>query len=93
MVTAVTDRTPGISGAGMRRRLAEQSIGSRPFFHPLSSLPPFEGRLEAAAARERNEVSYWLSPRGVNLPSALILEESDVARVSSALVAMIDGAG
>jgi perosamine synthetase len=93
MVTAVTDRTPGITGAGMRRRLTEQGIGSRPFFHPLSSLPPFEGRREAAEARERNEVSYWLSPRGVNLPSALILEETDVARVSSALVAMIDGAG
>jgi perosamine synthetase len=91
MATAVTDR-PGVSSAAMRRQLSERGIGSRPFFHPLSSLPPFEGRRQAAEARERNEVSYWLSPRGVNLPSALILEEKDVDVVSAAVLAIIEGA-
>ena len=37
---------------------------------------------QAAAARKRNAVSYRLSPWGINLPSALCLEQAQVARVA-----------
>ena len=36
-------------------------------------------------ARNRNEVSYRLSPWGINLPSALCLEQAQVARVAEVL--------
>ena len=65
--------------------LDEEGIDSRPMFHPLSSLSAYEGQTEAVLARRRNEVSYRLSPYGINLPSALCLERSQVQRVAKTL--------
>ena len=53
--------------------LDAEGIDSRPMFHPLSSLPAYDGQVEAAVARKRNAVSYRLSPWGINLPSAMNL--------------------
>ncbi len=47
----------------------------RPFFYPLSSLPAFNKEQEG---RKNNPVAYDISSRGINLPSALNLSESDL---------------
>jgi perosamine synthetase len=48
----------------------------RPFFYPLSYLPAYPGR--EAEGRRTNPVAYDISERGINLPCALNLTESDL---------------
>lgn len=85
MITAVLDPVWGIEKTELGQRLDERGISTRPFFHPLSSLPAFAGELEARRARDRNRVAYELSPRGINLPSASCLSREDVATVCAAV--------
>ena len=65
--------------------LDAEGIDSRPMFHPLSSLPAYDGQAEAAVARKRNQVSYRLSPWGINLPSAMNLTREQMQRVTDTL--------
>jgi perosamine synthetase len=81
MVTMLLDPAHGLGKETVARHLESQSIASRPFFHPLSSLPAYRGTPAGEQGRDRNAVSYRLSPFGINLPSALCLEEQDVDRV------------
>lgn len=75
MVTALAPE--GGPGKGeLMAALAAEGIDSRPMFHPLSSLPAYED-VEGGG----NRVAYSLSPRGINLPSALCLERAQVERV------------
>jgi perosamine synthetase len=71
--------------------LAERAIDCRPFFHPLSSLPAYADSPEAGKARQRNAVSYRISPSAVNLPSALNLTRTQVARVCQSLRDVLAG--
>jgi perosamine synthetase len=85
MVTILTDRSLGLTHKSMMDHFDRLEIETRPFFHPLSSLPAFASAPDAAAAKVRNVVSYDISPRALNLPSALMLEESQVDRVCRAV--------
>ena len=93
MITALLPRRPGLEKRTVLERLRGAGIDCRPFFHPLSSLPAYEGRPQAIAARRRNRVSYDVSPFGVNLPSALNLTGEDVARVCEVLATILHEAG
>ena len=64
---------------------SQRQIDSRPFFHPLSSLPAYAQLEESARARARNVVSYRVSPRAINLPSPLNLTEAQAERVCAAV--------
>ena len=90
MVTAVLDRAYGLDNRRMMDYFDARGIDTRPFFPPLSSLPAFAGS-QAVAARERNRVAYELSPRAINLPSALMLEESQVDRVCATFRELLAG--
>lgn len=92
MVTAVVPESCELRTPDLMRGFDAQMIDTRPFFHPLSSLPAYEGSATAVKARERNVTSYSLSPRGINLPSALSLTENEVDRVASVFLKML-GAG
>lgn len=81
MVTAVLDPMLDWPKEKLMAALDQAGIDSRPMFHPLSSLPAYAGQASAVAARKRNTTSYRLSPWGINLPSALCLEQAQVARV------------
>jgi perosamine synthetase len=91
MVTAVLDRAYGLENRRMMDYFDAQGIDTRPFFPPLSSLPAFASTPDAAAARDRNAIAYELSPRALNLPSALMLEEAHVERVCAALRDLLAG--
>ena len=86
MVTAVLDPALGLSKQALAARLAQRGIATRPFFDPLSSLPAYEAR--GAAPKP---VAAALAATGVNLPSALCLDEDDVATVCDALLDVISG--
>jgi len=85
MVTALLDERHGLDKRELMDRMSERGIDTRPFFHPLSSIPAYEGSEQARAARERNAVSYRISRAGINLPSALCLTRAQVRRVTDAL--------
>lgn len=85
MVTAVLDGRFGIKKERLMELMAARGIDSRPFFHPLSSLPAYDHSPQAALAQQRNSVAYRISPATVNLPSALCLSRPHVARVCQAL--------
>ena len=82
MVTAVLDPMLDWPKEKLMAALDKEAIDSRPMFHPLSSLPAYAGQSQSAVARKRNAVSYRLSPWGINLPSALCLEQAQVERVA-----------
>ena len=67
-----------VSRDQVRVRLAEGGVDTRPFLHPTHVLPPY-------ATGERLPVAEDLSARGLNLPSSVTLERSDVDRVARSL--------
>jgi perosamine synthetase len=85
MVTALLDPHLDWPKEKLMVALDKEGITSRPMFHPLSSLPAYDGEAEALAARKRNEVSYRLSPWGINLPSAMNLTCEQVQRVADTI--------
>ena len=92
MVTAVVDAALGLTTRDMMDAFDLERIETRPFFSPLSSLPAFADAPDAAPARQRNTVSYDISPRAINLPSALMLTEAQVDRTCSVLRTILDSA-
>lgn len=81
MVTAVLEPFLGLRKDELMTTLARQGIATRPFFHPLSSLPAYAAVPSAAAAMTRNKVAYAIAPYGINLPSALSLTQDAVLEV------------
>ncbi len=72
-----------------QKALLAYQIDTRPMFYPLSSLPAYERATDTARARQDNMVSYDLSPRGINLPSALSLSEAALTYVCQNIVQII----
>ena len=85
MVTIILGPELGIKKQQLMSELSKQGIASRPFFHPLSSLPAYESTEEAKQARERNHHSYRISPYGVNLPCGMNMDEAKVDYVCGAV--------
>jgi perosamine synthetase len=81
MVTIVLDPKLGWNKTQLMERLSQYSIDTRPFFHPLSSIPAYEDSKQAHIAQQRNKVAYGLSPYAINLPSALSLGREEINAV------------
>jgi len=60
-------------------RLQVLGLPTRPFFYPLSSLPAYPGQKEIHC--QRNPIAYDICNRGINLPGALIMTESQIDKV------------
>jgi perosamine synthetase len=73
----------GVTVDDVRRGLGERGIDSRPFFHPIHTLPPYRSDV-------RLPVAEALAARGLNLPSGVELEPNDVERVARALAETLE---
>jgi perosamine synthetase len=93
MTTVVLDERYGLTSQDLMAAFAEELVDVRPFFHPLSALPAYSSTPQAKAAAARNTVAYGLSPRAVNLPSAMKLTEAQVDRVCTLLRKFLGRAG
>jgi perosamine synthetase len=82
MTTVVVDASRGIEKQELMDRLGEYGIQTRPFFYPLSDLPPLKAEADTPVAHD-------IAPRAINLPSAHDLTEDDVDYVCSALLAVL----
>jgi len=85
MVTLVLDPMFGMNKTQLMEKLNAQGVDSRPFFHPLSSIPAYEDSPQAVVARSKNQTAYRISPYAINLPSALSLEQPEIQQVCAAL--------
>lgn len=88
LVKSLSVQTPGFESVRLCEADGSRGDGGvdpRPFFHPLSSLPAYADRVEAARARERNLVSYSVSPYRVNPLCAGSITRREVALVAAAL--------
>lgn len=72
MVSVIWDSKFNISKEKMISELSSFNIESRPFFYPLSSMPPY------ISNSKNNFVSYKISEFAINLPSSLRLTEEEV---------------
>lgn len=93
MTTLVADPSLGMDKNDLMRVLAGRNIDSRPFFHPLSSLPAFRGHPSTAGAREKNPTAYRISNYGINLPSALCLTVEDIMWIACVVRAALESSG
>jgi len=75
---------PHASRDAVRARMKERGVDSRPFFHPLHTLPPY-------AVGKSLPVSESLASAGLNLPSGGRLQRADVDTVVNALAAALEG--
>ena len=71
-------------------KLLQFGINTRPFFNPLSSLMAFKNEKDSLRAKKENIISKELSEKGINLPSALCLEEEDIEFVCNCLLEIIN---
>jgi perosamine synthetase len=85
MVTAVWSADVEIDKTVVMAELDGRGIDTRPFFHPLSSLPAFADAADRPRAQAMNTIGYSLSPRGINLPCGSGVGEYEVAYVASQL--------
>jgi len=92
MVTVVLDPKFCLNKKQQIERLGQRGMDSRPFFHPLSSLPAYEDSEQAHIARQRNKVAYRISPYAINLPSALSLGRDEIDTVCDAFREVISSA-
>ena len=67
--------------------LAKRGIETRPFFYPISSMPPYRnGRHRGFAVAER------VSRKGLSLPSSPLLKQESIRRICAALRQLAGGA-
>jgi len=85
MVTALFSPQLGLQKEDMISQLRQRNIDSRPFFHPLSSLPAYREFGGPQRWQPRDPASYDIGARGVNLPSGFNMTEALVERVVGAV--------
>jgi len=89
MATALFDPKYGLQKEDIMHKLKENGIDSRPFFYPLSSQPAYEHTLQAKNAQIKNTVSYSISPRGINLPCGMNMDQENIAYVCHVLIQVL----
>jgi perosamine synthetase len=61
----------------LMQTLKDKNIETRPFFHPMHTLPPYQG-----PGVERCPVAEEVAGQGINLPSGVPLTDQEVERVA-----------
>jgi perosamine synthetase len=89
MVTAILDPKLGIDKHRLMDEMRASKIDTRPFFHPLSSLPAYAHLPIAKLAVDRNKYSYQISEYGINLPSGMDITAEKVNYISQKLISLL----
>lgn len=86
LITVVFDEDSKYCSSEVRSKLKEKGVDTRPFFYPLSTIPAYRPLIASGYAREQPfPNSKFLSEKGLNLPSALNLTETDVFEICNIL--------
>ena len=85
LAVALIDRSYKVRKESLVKKFQkEYAIDLRPFFYPLSMMPPFQ-KYARGDMHEHNEVAYDIAERAICLPSSFRLTEKDVARTCKLL--------
>jgi len=77
---------PGVSRETVTSELRCKGVDTRPFFHPMHTLPPYRERFRCVSRDgDGCPVAERLAASGINLPSAVTLQREDVAYICQAL--------
>lgn len=85
IVTAVISPKYELQKEQIIEKSKKYNIDIRPFFYPVSLMPPYMPDCEGKDMAKINPVSYEISPYGICLPSAMSLTESDIDYVCNCL--------
>ncbi|WP_126455404.1 DegT/DnrJ/EryC1/StrS family aminotransferase [Sulfuriflexus mobilis] len=83
MPTIVFDQQTGVTREELQNTFAEENIDARVFFHPLSSLPMFEGKIYTP-------VSSDIPARAINLPSFHDISKTEQDRVVNVIESILN---
>ena len=83
----VFDKKYHIEKEDFIKYLTNRGIPARPFFYPLSSLPAYGA--QDKLMKKINPNAYDISSRGINLPGAMNLKESNIQFICSAIIDFI----
>jgi perosamine synthetase len=78
IVNAILGDTYNITKEDIVQEFNNHGIDSRPFFYPISSMPPYSRYVSGRNMIMENPVSYTISPRGISFPASFALTEEDV---------------
>ncbi|NTV28855.1 MAG: DegT/DnrJ/EryC1/StrS family aminotransferase [Candidatus Omnitrophica bacterium] len=92
ITAAIVDRSYRLKKEKIQLEFKRYGIDARPFFYPISSMPPYRPYCQGRSMSKENPVSYELSPYGICLPSGAMLKRSDVDRVCQAFVSILSAA-
>lgn len=84
------DSSLSIDSGEFNQRLSNKNIPTRPFFHPLSSLPLAKRMENIQKTKNQNHVARELHSSSICLPSALNLTEDNLKKVVKAVRDVID---
>lgn len=82
MVTLLIGEKYKIDSKTLRAKLKAKGVDTRPFFHPLTSIPAYQGQYTQEVNTPH---AFDLAKRGLNLPSALLITQSQVEKVCLAI--------
>ena len=85
LTTLIYEKSFNYEKKELMNLFAKDGIVTRPFFNKLSEIPAFKNDKEAKKARDRNIVASDICSRGINLPSALCLDEDDIEYVCKSI--------
>lgn len=85
IVTAIINPKYGLKKEEIMQKAKKYSIDLRPFFYPISSMPPYQQYCVNKDMKRLNNTSYEISQYGICLPSAMSITESDVNYVCNCI--------
>jgi perosamine synthetase len=78
MYSILVEDSFAVGRGELAAHLKERGIDSRPFFHPLHTMPPYRQDVSLPVAES-------LARKGLNLPSSALLQERDIERIVGAI--------
>ena len=83
MSSIVLNEDAKIDREEFRAKLKDNMVDTRPFFHPMSSLPVFTSQ------EKDNPIAYSIANRGINLPSGHNLREDDIDYIADSIIKVL----
>jgi perosamine synthetase len=84
MSSIVLNEDAKIDREAFRAKLKDKMVDTRPFFHPMSSLPVFTSQ------EKDNPIAYSIANRGINLPSGHNLREDDIDYIADSIAHVLN---
>lgn len=89
MTSVVLDEHSSVPRDMIMAKLADSGVETRPFFHPMHTLPMYRELAEGRGF----PIAEQLAARGINLPSSATMSDEDVAFVCDELIGFLEARG